>query len=129
MEHSEATLQALLDRAFARVKATDANVAIADMRIEEGSDDRPAVSYEVVLPVSNAAEYLTGSLMPRLIYFLDSGGFKLPRCAGVFVSLFHGDDLFFIRAADAVNELCRITGISPTQMVQRFGSQSGPPRT
>ncbi|HYR55405.1 MAG TPA: STAUR_1299 family protein [Myxococcaceae bacterium] len=128
MEHSEATLQALLDRAFARVKATDANVAIADMRIEEGSDDRPAVSYEVVLPVSNAAEYLTGSLMPRLIYFLDSGGFKLPRCAGVFVSLFHGDDLFFIRAADAVNELCRITGISPTQMVQRFGSQSGNPR-
>ncbi len=128
MEHYEATLQALLDRAFARVKATDANVAIADMRIEEGSDDRPAVSYEVVLPVSNAAEYLTGSLMPRLIYFLDSGGFKLPRCAGVFVSLFHGDDLFFIRAADAVNELCRITGISPTQMVQRFGSQSGNPR-
>jgi hypothetical protein len=127
MERPEASLQALLDRAFARVKAADANPAIADMRLEEGSDDRPALSYEAVLPASKPMEYLTDSLMPRLIYFLDSSGCKLPRCAGVFISLFHGDDLFFIRAADAVAELSRITGISPTQMVQRFGSQSGNP--
>ncbi len=127
MERPEASLQALLDRAFARVKAADANQAIADMRLEEGSDDRPAVSYEAIVPASNPAEYLTGSLMPRLVYFLDSGGFKLPRCGRVFISLFHGDDLFFIRAADAVDELSRITGLSPTQMVQRFGSQSGIP--
>jgi hypothetical protein len=127
MERPEASLQALLNRAFAQVKAADANLAIADMRIEEGSEHRPAVSYEAVLPASNPAEYLTGSLMPRLVYFLDSGGFKLPRCAGVFISLVHGDDLFFIRAADAVDELSRITGISPMQMVRRFGSQSGNP--
>jgi len=118
MERPEASLQALLDRAFARVKAADANQAIADMRLEEGSDDRPAVSYEAIVPASNPAEYLTGSLMPRLVYFLDSGGFKLPRCGRVFISLFH---------ADAVDELSRITGLSPTQMVQRFGSQSGIP--
>jgi len=32
-----------------------------------------------------------------------------------------------VKAADAVDELSRITGLSPTQMVQRFGSQSGIP--
>jgi len=129
MERPEASLEALLNRAFARVKAVDANLAIAEMRHQEGSEDRPAISYEAVLPSSQPAEYLTGSLMPRLIYFLDSGGFKLPRCAGVVISLFYGDDLFFIRAADAVDELCRITGLSPPQMVQRFGSQSPNPRS
>jgi hypothetical protein len=127
-ERSVASVDALLKRAFARVKAADANLAIADMRLEEGSEDRPALSYEAVIPPSKPAEYLTGSLMPRLVYFLDSGGFKLPRCAGVFISLFYGDDLFFIRAADAVDELSRITGMSPAQMVQRFGSQSPNPQ-
>ena len=127
MEH-EAKLQSLLDRAFARVKAADANQAIADMRIEESPDGRPAVSYEAVLPASEPLEYLTGTLLPRLVYFLDSRGFKLPRCPGAFISLFHGDDLFFIRAADTVDELSRITGMSPAQMVQKFGAQSGNPQ-
>jgi hypothetical protein len=129
MERPEASIESLLDRAFARVKAADANRAIADMRLQEASGDRPALSYEAVLPASDPTEYLTGSLMPRLVYFLDSSGFKLPRCAGAFISLFHGDDLFFIRAADAVDELSRITGLSPAQMVQRFGAQSGNPLT
>ena len=74
----------------------------------------------MVLPASQPADYLIGTLMPRLVYFLESAGFKLPSCKGVFLSVFYGEDLFFIRAADAIEELSRISGLSPAQMVERF---------
>src|SRR5262245_31932479 len=118
-------LDSLLQRALRRARASEANQAIAEMRLTEGSEDRPALSYEVVVPASGADDYLTQSLIPRLVYFLDCAGFKLPRCPGVFLSLFSGEDLFFIRASDAVDELARIGGLSPEDMVARFGAQSG----
>jgi hypothetical protein len=117
-------LERLLHAAVGRAKASDANAAIAAMRIQEGSADRPAMSYEVVLPPEAADDYLTGMLMPRLVYFLDCAGFKLPRSAGVFLSVYRGEELLFIRAADAIAELSRISGLSPAAMVAQFGSSS-----
>jgi hypothetical protein len=121
MAEIEARLEALLNRAIRRVRATEANTAIAAMRAQEGTGNAPAISYEVVLPSSEPVNFLTDSLMPRLVYFLDCAGFKLPRCAGVFLSLFSGEDLFFIRAEDVVDELSKISGMSPAQMVEQFG--------
>ena len=74
----------------------------------------------MVLPSSQPVDYLINTLMPRLVYFLESAGFRLPSCKGVFLSVFYGEDLFFIRAADAIDELSRISGLSPAQMVERF---------
>jgi len=120
MDPAEPSLEGLLRRAIHRVKAVEATPAVAQMRLQEASE-RPARSYEVVLPASRSADYLIGTLMPRLVYFLESAGFKLPSCKGVFLSVFHGEDLFFIRAADAIDELSRISALSPAQMVERFG--------
>ena len=119
MMDPEPRLEGLLQRAIHRVKAAEATPAIAQMRLQEASE-RPARSYEVVLPSSQPVDYLINTLMPRLVYFLESAGFRLPSCKGVFLSVFHGEDLFFIRAADAIDELSRISGLSPAQMVERF---------
>ncbi len=119
-------MAAFLGRAIHRAKAFEANEDIARMREQEGTEGRPAMSYEVVLPGENPVEYLADTLLPRLVYFLDSSGAKLPRCPGVFISLFVKEDLFFIRAADAVEELAKITGLTPAQMTERYGARSGP---
>ncbi len=126
METVEAGLDGLLKRAIRRVRAAEANTAIAEMRAQEGTGDRPAVSYEVVLPAKATGDYLTSSLMPRLVYFLDSTGCKPPRCPGVFLSLFYGEELFFVRAADAVDELSRLSGLTPAQMIEQFGADNVP---
>ena len=117
-------LQALFGRALERLPAAQANEAIARMRQREGSEGRRAISYEVVLPAENPLEHLTETVLPRLVYFLDCSGAKLPRCAGVFLSLFFNDELFLIRAADAIDELSRLTGLSSAQMTARYGAQS-----
>jgi hypothetical protein len=122
MEPVDPRLDSLLRRAIRRVSAAEANAAIAEMRVREGTGDRPAASYEVVVPAQAAGDYLLSSLLPRLVYFLDSMGYKLPRCSGLFLSLFHGDHLFFVRAADAVDELSRLSGLSPEEMVKQFGA-------
>ncbi len=119
-------IEALLGRAIGQVHSSEANEAIAQMRQDEGTEDRPAMSYEVVLPAENPVEYLTETLLPRLVYFLDCAGAKLPQCPGVFLSLFQGDRLFFIRAADAVDELAKITGLLPARMTELFGAMSKP---
>lgn len=124
MTEAPPEIAALLGRAVDRASARDANQAIARLRQSEGTEDKPATSYEVVLPAENALHYLTEVVLPRLVYFLDCSGAKLPRCAGVFLSLFWGDDLFFVRAADALEELGRLTGLTPAQMTARYGQGS-----
>lgn len=125
MSESSAQLASLLGRAVERDPAAQANEAIARLRQREGTDERPAISYEVVLPAANSLNYLTETVLPRLVYFLDCSGAKLPTCAGVFLSVFWKDELFFIRAADALEELSRLTGLTPAQMTERYGAQSG----
>ena len=116
----EPAVQALLARAFHRVRAADANVEMARVREQEGGF-ASATSYEVVLPAEGAVEHLTARVMPRLVYFLECRGARLPNCAGVFVSIFAGDELYFVRASDVVMELSRLSGLSLDEMVRRFG--------
>jgi len=118
-------LAALLGRAVERNPAAQANEAIARMRQREGTDERPGMSYEVVLPAANPLQYFTETVLPRLVYFLDCSGAKLPTCAGVFLSVFWKDELYFIRAADALEQFSRWTGLTPAQMTERYGAQSG----
>ena len=117
----EPAVQALLERAFHRARAVEANAAMARVREQEGSDLAQATSYELVLPAERAVEHLTARVLPRLVYFLECRGSRLPHCAGVFVSIFAGDDLYFVRASDMVVELSRLSGLSLEEMVERYG--------
>ncbi|HVE82063.1 MAG TPA: STAUR_1299 family protein [Myxococcales bacterium] len=117
----EDAVQALLARAFHQAPAMEANAQIARVRGLEGGELSPAVSYELVLPAEGAVEHLTSRVLPRLVYFLECRGSPLPACAGVFVSIFAGDRLYFVRARDVVEELSRLTGLSPEEMVRRYG--------
>ncbi|HZN94615.1 MAG TPA: STAUR_1299 family protein [Myxococcales bacterium] len=116
----EPAVQALLERAFHRARAAEANVEMARVREQEGGFAQ-ATSYELVLPTERAVEHLTARVLPRLVYFLECRGSRLPHCAGVFVSIFAGDDLYFVRASDMVVELSRLSGLSLEEMVERYG--------
>src|SRR5437870_5571478 len=117
----EEAVTALLARAFHRARAAQANTEMARMREQEGGAGGLATSYEVVLPPERAAQHLTAQVLPRLVYFLECRGSRLPSCAGVFVSIFAGDQLYFVRAGDMVEELSRLSGLSLEQMVERYG--------
>ncbi|HEY8206421.1 MAG TPA: STAUR_1299 family protein [Myxococcaceae bacterium] len=117
----EEGVAALLARAFHRVGAPQANVEMARVREQEGGLSGLATSYELVLPAERAAEHLVNQVLPRLVYFLECRGARPPNCAGVFVSIFSGDQLYFVRAGDMVEELSRLSGLSLEQMVERYG--------
>jgi hypothetical protein len=111
---------AVLARSFHRVRAQEANEAMARMRVEHGVDG-PATSYELILPPQGGAQHLVDRVLPRLVYFLECRGSRLPHCAGVFVSIFAGEELYFVHAADLVEELSRLSGLSLEEMVQKYG--------
>jgi hypothetical protein len=117
----EAAVAAVLGRAFHHVPAQQANQEIARVRQTTGSELTPGLSYEWVLPESDAGEHITARLLPRLVYYLECRGAHLPGCDGVFLSIFHRDQLYFVHARDAVEELSRVTGLSVEEMVQRYG--------
>ena len=118
-------LAPLMDLAFDHAKAADANAAISRVRDEQGDDFGQATSYELLLPPRGEVEHLTAKVLPKLVYFLECRGSKLPHCGGVFVSLFVGDELHFLHAADVVAELSRLSGLSMEELVKRYGSSTG----
>ncbi len=120
----ETLLEELLGRAFAQARAEEANDAIARVREQRGGEGRDALSYEAVLPEGKGLAHLAEAVLPRLVYFLDCRGARLPDASGVFVSLFVGASLYFIAPADFFDVLVRATGLSCDQMVSRWGAQS-----
>jgi len=117
-------IAALLEKAIHRAPAVEANEAIAKMRQELGDDFSEAISYEILLPEEKAVEHLTGSVLPRMVYFLECRGAKLPHCPGVFASLFAGAELYFLHAADVIAALSELSGLSIEEMVKRHGAAS-----
>jgi len=118
-------LTVLLGRAFEQAPALEANAAMARLRDSRGDSANLALSYEAVIPEEGGLEYLATRFLPRLVYFLDCRGAKLPRVHGIFLSLFHGDRLYFLEVADAIEVLAQATGLTPEQMVERYGAASG----
>jgi hypothetical protein len=98
--------RALLQRAERRVFARDANAEIDRERGRNQLAHGRALSYEVVLQQRGFA-YLAGVVAERLAGYLGDKGISPLACAGVFVSLFVGDELYFLAASeffDAVGE-------------------------
>jgi hypothetical protein len=80
----ETALNVLVERAFHRSKAVEASSAISRVREEQGGDSGDALSYEVVIPPEGESQFLLEKMLPRLVYFLECHGSRLPVCSGVF---------------------------------------------
>lgn len=113
--------QPLLDLAFERASALDANARIEDVRERLGRES-PARSYEVVLPERSSLEWLSESLMPRLVYYLESLGAHPPEAPGIFVSVFAGQELFFLRVSDVFAFASTTLQLTSDEMLQRWGT-------
>ncbi len=114
-------LQRLFDRAFRRASAAEANAVIAQVRQDEAGELEEALNYEIVLPAADPVGFLTTRALPRLVYFLECRGVRIPECPQVFVSLFVEDQLYFLHCGDFIDELASLTGLSPAQMRKQFG--------
>jgi hypothetical protein len=112
------TVEALKARAFHHAPASEANAEIARMRVEEaGTGAKDALSYEVVV---SSYENLVESLVPKLVYFLDCRGLRLNSAPGVFLSLFIGDTLYFLKVAD----FFAVLGLPLDELVRKHGAAS-----
>lgn len=130
----DARVNELLRSAFRTAPGREANEAIERVRSEQGSGeeggDEPR-SYELVL---TGWEPFEKEQLPKLVYHLESIGSHLPGCSGVFIAAFTGDELRFLHARDLLAEAGRMLGLSPEQLVERYGTgesrtaQPGPTR-
>jgi hypothetical protein len=107
--------------AFGRANVMQANEAIAAMREERGSEYGPALSYELALPALDPEVWLQTRALPKLVYFLDCRGAKLPTTPGVFVSLFFADELLFVEAGALVQAVAESRGLTLAEVVRRYG--------
>lgn len=116
-------LAQVAELAFHRAPPTDANEAIDAARALRGeASGREGVSYEVALPALAPDEFLTTRLLPRLVYFLDCRGVRVPASGDVFVSLFSEAGLLFVDAGPLVERLARARGLTLAEVVRRYGA-------
>lgn len=114
--------EALAALAFARAPNAEANVAISRVRDERSGEGHEAVSYELALPALSPDEFLKDKALPRLTYFLDCRGVKVPNSGGVFVSVFTPDGLLFADAGAVVELLAKARGLTLAEVVRRYGA-------
>ena len=116
-------VEQLSQLAFHRALPTEANRAIDDARaVRTEHTGQEAVSYEVALPSLAPDEFLTTRVLPKLVYFLDCRGVKVPGSGGVFVSMFSAEGLLFVEAGPMVELLTRARGLTLAEVVRRYGS-------
>ena len=115
-------LERLTQLAFHKASPADANQAIEDVRNERSAGGVDALSYEVALPGLAPDEFLTTRVLPKLVYFLDCRGIKVPASGAVFVSLFSTDGLYFVEAGPMVEVLTKARGLTLAEAVRRYGA-------
>ncbi len=109
----------LLAMSFHQGAALEANAVIDAVRETRGEN---ALSYEVALPALAPDEFLTHRVLPKLAYFLDCRGVKVPASGGVFISLFSPEGLHFIDAGPAVQRLAQARGLTLAEVFRRYGA-------
>lgn len=117
-------LDPLLARAFHRAPAAAANEEISAQREQRGASGRDGLSYEVVLDPAADLATVAEKVLPKLVYFLDCRGLKLDATAGVFISVFVGETLYFVHASDFVAVVAPSSGLSLEGLVEKYGAAS-----
>jgi hypothetical protein len=97
-------LQTLLDNAFSQGPAVEANQLIHDVRQEFQSEFGRAANYEVSL-LTRSWQETRRIEAARFGRFLHDMGFNTRPYKPVFVSLFHGETVYFIRAVDFLDAI------------------------
>lgn len=115
-------LDQLTQLAFHRASPAEANQAIEDVRLQRSEGGVDALSYEVALPSLAPDEFLTTKVLPKLVYFLDCRGVKVPASGAVFVSLFSTEGLSFVEAGPMVEVLTKARGLTLAEAVRRYGA-------
>ncbi len=118
-------LQPLLDKAFHRARAMDANNEIASQRNAQAFGGAEALSYELVLSEADDLEAVAEKVLPKLVYFLDCRGVALHDARGVFLSLFVGQALYFVHASEFIAVLAPAAGLSLPELRAKYGAASG----
>jgi hypothetical protein len=116
-------LSPLLAKAFYSNVADQASEALAEARLRFAQRSHGAAfSFEVAVPSHASRPWLVTSVIGPLVYYCESSGASLPRCEGVFVSLFVGGAIYCIAAADVVAWACEVLETSTTKLVARYGA-------
>ncbi len=96
--------QAVLQHAFRRGPAVEANQLIAEVRRQRSGAQGRAFNYEVLL-TGRPWTYLVQTIAPRLALFLRSQRLSVRSCGPVFLSMFLGEELYFVGAEDFFRSL------------------------
>ncbi len=106
--------------AFLTGESANANSVMENARTLRGDN---AISYELVLPALAPDDYLLTRALPKLVYFLDCRGIKLPASGGVFLSIFTQTGLYCVDAGPAVEAMARARGLTLAELVRRYGAE------
>jgi hypothetical protein len=97
--------------AFRQGPAPQANQLIDEVRRATRDELGAAVNYEIVLD-GRAPDYLAREVAPRLAFFLRSKRYHVRQCAPVFLTMFLGDQVYFVHAQDFFEELRVAEGLA-----------------
>ena len=120
-------VKGLLDSAFRQGPAIEANTLIEETRQLIGTKQGHALNYEVSLidpekgpdsPAGRGWVYLDQVVAPRLALFLKAKRLSVADCAPAFISLFWGDQIYFIHAADFFEFIRQARGLDQEALPQ-----------
>lgn len=92
-------LNALIEKAFLKGPAHDANELIFDAREQMIAEHGQGINYEVVLN-HRGFDYFQEVVAPRFALYLKSKRYGVAHCPSAFLSLFVEETLYIIKAAD-----------------------------
>ncbi len=117
----DSKLAQLFSLAFDRGPAREANARIQAARDQLASQSKVR-SYELLAPAEPTMEWLTETVLPRLVYHLESLGVLPPEAPGIFLSLFVGEELLLIHARDLFAFASLELGLTAQQMLDKWGT-------
>jgi hypothetical protein len=114
--------------AFRQGPAQQANQLIHEVRQVTRDELGAAVNYEIVL-TGRAPDYLAREVAPKLAFFLRSKRYHVHQCRPVFLTMFLGDQVYFVHAEDFFAELRVAEGLADETFsaLARSWEQSGRP--
>lgn len=124
----ESALPGLFARAFARCRGEEANARLEQIREDVAKEAGRAFSYEVLLrgtglpglPVASRGwGYLRDVVAPRLGYHVRGMKLRVLSAPGVFLTIFDGGDVFFVRGADFYAYYKEVEGLSDIELARR----------
>jgi hypothetical protein len=81
-----------------------------------------AVSVDLVVPPDADESWARERLLRPLVYYCESEGAPIPKCPGVFVSLFRDANLCCIAVADVIEWAGAQLGLTVEQLREMYGT-------